>query len=669
MKDGDSKRRRRFNLSERVAMFLLSGGRCSSCGCDLKSGWHGDHYIPFSRGGETDVVNGQALCPPCNLRKGASVVDNKVELRDWQEQGLLAAVAKFKSGEKVFGAGVSVGGGKTFFGSAIAAGLKEKGMIDNAVVVSPGETIQTGWADDMSKIFDINIRSGEGNGNLQFGIPPSEFGYSTTYQSVGAQPTLHRSLAMTRGIAGRACRTLLILDEAHHIGVDSGGNPTTWAKSIIDAFGDVSYILVLTGTPGRTDGSRIPFLEYRDGEAVLDVAFAYGEAVNGRIVRRCVFNPVEATGKVEIDDGVTITSSTGDTANKARTAVEKAALNYDYVKSSNGEIGAGANHIIDAAMAELEGVKIKHQRAAALAVCDNISHAEYISACLRARGVRHVVVTGDDSKAADIIREFKESDVPWIVAVQMVAEGVNIKRLRVCAYLTRRSTPLALEQIMGRVVRIDPMDAKNPLGEDVEFDDVTGEDIPGDAVFVHLNKPELLMWIATVEEEIKASAIDKDDTEDREYCVPPEPQTMPEYDVSDVRAESRGEVIMGIDFDQNVVTLARELKENAGTDGSRLDMNRLAKYVIENVMPKQVGPHAPQSAPHVESNREECARLRKASGNLVKRICAIRSMNHRDLHIWANQQAGILRGVMSADAGQLRIKVAVLERYNLEYAA
>ena len=32
--------------------------------------FHADHRDPWTRGGVTDVINGQALCPTCNRRKG-----------------------------------------------------------------------------------------------------------------------------------------------------------------------------------------------------------------------------------------------------------------------------------------------------------------------------------------------------------------------------------------------------------------------------------------------------------------------------------------------------------------------------------------------------------------------------------------------------------------------
>ncbi|HEX3874237.1 MAG TPA: HNH endonuclease signature motif containing protein [Solirubrobacteraceae bacterium] len=62
---------RRFRPAARVALFLAAQGRCANCGIRLEAGWHADHVDPVARGGATRPANGQALCPPCNLAKGA----------------------------------------------------------------------------------------------------------------------------------------------------------------------------------------------------------------------------------------------------------------------------------------------------------------------------------------------------------------------------------------------------------------------------------------------------------------------------------------------------------------------------------------------------------------------------------------------------------------------
>lgn len=61
---------RRFNSKQRVALFIRSQGKCAKCGRRLVIGWHADHKRPFCKNGETDTLNGQALCPSCNQKKG-----------------------------------------------------------------------------------------------------------------------------------------------------------------------------------------------------------------------------------------------------------------------------------------------------------------------------------------------------------------------------------------------------------------------------------------------------------------------------------------------------------------------------------------------------------------------------------------------------------------------
>ena len=63
--------KRRFKTTQRVALFIRARGKCEACGVELGPGWHADHELPYSKGGPTDVVNGQALCPGCNRKKGA----------------------------------------------------------------------------------------------------------------------------------------------------------------------------------------------------------------------------------------------------------------------------------------------------------------------------------------------------------------------------------------------------------------------------------------------------------------------------------------------------------------------------------------------------------------------------------------------------------------------
>jgi superfamily II DNA or RNA helicase len=64
------------------------------------------------------------------------------------------------------------------------------------------------------------------------------------------------------------------------------------------------------------------------------------------------------------------------------------------------------------------------------------------------------VVISDKPDAREALEEFAVSDAPYLIAIRMVSEGVDIPRLRVLVWLTRTQTELFFAQGTARVVRI-----------------------------------------------------------------------------------------------------------------------------------------------------------------------------------------------------------------------
>jgi hypothetical protein len=84
-------------------------------------------------------------------------------------------------------------------------------------------------------------------------------------------------------------------------------------------------------------------------------------------------------------------------------------------------------------------------------------HARGIAALLRREvGQQAAVVTSDDPEASTRIAQFAAGREPWLVAVRMVSEGVDIPRLRVGVYATTVTTDLYFRQAVGRFVRWVP---------------------------------------------------------------------------------------------------------------------------------------------------------------------------------------------------------------------
>jgi hypothetical protein len=95
-----------------------------------------------------------------------------------------------------------------------------------------------------------------------------------------------------------------------------------------------------------------------------------------------------------------------------------------------------------------------HKDAAGLVAAMNQDHARAIAALMERRlGVRPTIVVSDLADAAERIAAFSRSTDPWIVAVHMVSEGVDIPRLRVGVFASNVVTELYFRQFCGRFVR------------------------------------------------------------------------------------------------------------------------------------------------------------------------------------------------------------------------
>ena len=419
---------RRFRKFERFALWVVDGEKCAECGADLEPGWHADHVQPFSRGGATDVINGRATCPICNQQKGARIVADRQPKHKWQQRGLNDYTAHPDIDFLLEG---SPGVGKTRFEAEVSKLELEAHNVERVVVVVPTSSLreQTSRAFHYWTGLQLNH---EWESSTAFPRRPF-VGCVVTYQAVDWAPDIFRAFTFREP-------TLVILDEIHHAG-DKG----SWAASLRRAFEHAKKRLLISGTPFRSDNTAIPFVRYVNGEAKPDFSIGYGEALQAGVVRSVYFP--RCGGSMEwAASGQKFTASFDDELDELGQSRR--------LRTALIPEGGHLTGLLRDAHKDLMEKRQDDPDAAGLVVTIDQLHAQAVAAAMkRLVGVDPVVVISDDKDAADKLRAFATSDAPWIVAVRMVSEGVDIPRLRVGAYATNIATEMYFRQFVGRVVR------------------------------------------------------------------------------------------------------------------------------------------------------------------------------------------------------------------------
>lgn len=431
-------KKRRFSGRQRVVLYLASGGNCETCGAELGPGWHGDHVKPWSVGGETDVINGQALCPTCNLKKGDRDVENKRSLRKWQREAL---ELYDQHQEKAFLVEACPGAGKSLF---IAESVKRelhKGKADAFVVLVPRTELRTQMADDFHEETGIQLDpkwDGGSDGTVPL-LHGNYRGVVITYQWLA---TGANALLLRKRISQQA--TLIVLDEVHHAQEEK-----PWGNTLRNALDPATKILLTTGTPFTTNGNPIAFVEYdEDGFAKPHYSYNYGMALTDGVVRLILFN--HHKGEMEWEDEQGTVKATFDKkldkrniGRRLRTAIHE---DHEHI----GEL-------LRKGMDKLRELREDDPDAAMLVVARDQPHAKSLAKRINQElGVTPIVVKSEDGDAASgAIRAFKKSKEPCLVAINMVSEGVTIPRIRVIVYASNVTAYLYFMQVLGRAIRTE----------------------------------------------------------------------------------------------------------------------------------------------------------------------------------------------------------------------
>ncbi|HET9126209.1 MAG TPA: DEAD/DEAH box helicase family protein [Solirubrobacteraceae bacterium] len=522
---------------------------------------------------------------------------NRHPLRRWQERAMEALGAW--SGAEPILISAAPGAGKTRPALEFARAQLLAGRIGAVIVACPTAPLTRQWAHAAHEL-GIDLAP-----DADSPRPPSGFhGVSVTYARIAKAPRRWAS-AIPRS-------TLLIADEAHHLGED-----LTWGESFATAFAERAHWLLLSGTPFRSDATPIPGVSYdSDGIAEPDVSYSFAQAVADGVCRPVSFVAYDGTlswrsGDDVIESGFDTVLSTREASRRYRTAIST-------------ELPDGLPRILREADARLRTVRQDgHPDAGGLVVAADSGHARQIARLLReATGRSPVVVLHAEARAAARLAEFRTSREPWIVAVNMVSEGVDIPRLRVGVYATAAKTPLIFRQIVGRFVRTIPDRPQEPSWLYVPAD------------------PVLRDHAATIEYEVRRALRRPGETDPG--------------DLEEPRERRRTEPTPALDFEPVSADVAPQMSLFGGAAAAAPP--RPAPAAACWLTPES---EEPEPEPVAVPAFERRARLRDERHRLVSEVRRRDGTSHREINAWLNRALGIT-SVEQATLPQLEKSVELL---------
>jgi superfamily II DNA or RNA helicase len=334
------------------------------------------------------------------------------------------------------------------------------GEIDSVIVIAPRREIVKQWAADFKVVTGRYMSKISGVTELE------DFGKDVcaTWAAVQGLQNAFSDLCNSK-------KTLVVCDEHHHAAVEAA-----WGDSANSAFANAKYVLILTGTPIRSDGNESIWLAYDDKGKISHptdgtYTLTYGEAVDLLYCRPVSFHRHEGRFSVSIDDQSVHVSSQRPaeiSGGLSRIGALQKMLSFyrlactPQFEANDSEMPLRGGYqwtMVEAGSEKLDDIRNRMPEAGGLVIAPNIEMAEYFVKVIEAiEGERPVIVHSEKSDSDERIAAFKNSTRRWIVSVAMISEGVDIPRLRILLYLPNSQTELSFRQAIGRVVRTNGYD-------------------------------------------------------------------------------------------------------------------------------------------------------------------------------------------------------------------
>ena len=470
-----------FTKQQRSILYQKANGRCTLCNKAISfNEMHADHIYPWSKGGRTDISNGQALCPKCNLSKGNNTnpkgsimlnlrtckAMNNIEIKSkfpmLRKHQVSALELAFRQRDGLSGKHtlieVTPGGGKSALPSIFThivrpkyPGMKMMWVVPRKSLQEQGsDSVNLGGEYSMREVLKTNLTIREGSN--QFGSAAGVDGYTITYQSINRGVQYHIDEMNEAPFA-------LFLDECHHIkenvapdneGEDAGQEVI--AQLINHK--NCKFVYYMTGTAERHDQQKLAFIPYNNKNEIEFnhpdwnyIKYNRADAIEEQAKLELTFAISDAQGEYIDKDG-TVTSFTSlKTSNDeldSRTKL-KTALLTDF-----SEI------LIDRSISELRKQRKENERAQLIILAASQKIAKrYVEYIKDNTPYIPALATSDEKNAQTAIRNFRYGRVTILVTVGMAHEGLDAPGVSIITALTNYRSKPWLEQAFDRATRIN----------------------------------------------------------------------------------------------------------------------------------------------------------------------------------------------------------------------
>lgn len=255
----------------------MFGWRCGICGAELPEHWHADHVEPWTVTGRTNVFEMQPTCPGCNLSKGAkyegSTMKDKEEVNpSWDDarrgirDAVITAVERRKGGERSCTLVLPTRYGKTDVARLIACMLHSRGLAPYVVCVSPALVLRKNvanikkWARAMER---YRIPHDVMKPRTIDDIPQPRRTVEERFLSVTTHMLQSQQDAIKDWVnaieRAHGARPTFIFDECQLL-----GDANEWGTLVRFLMDIGCYVVLMSATPFRHDGSEIPGARYKE---------------------------------------------------------------------------------------------------------------------------------------------------------------------------------------------------------------------------------------------------------------------------------------------------------------------------------------------------------------------------------------------------------------------